>query len=140
MGNLNPNPSLGGRQALAQGKRIQSLASPLSANPLPPHGKHPIYMLLRNLIRASVLIRWISLLGHLHVSSSPMCASSCTVTNGKANLEYQQLSWDTLRKSITGIVNRVNFTNVQQLIPKLFTENLIRSRGLFAWSIVKAQA
>ncbi len=58
----------------------------------------------------------------------------------KSSPEYQRLSWDALRKSITGIVNRVNIANIKQVVPELFTENLIRGRGLFARSIMKAQA
>lgn len=58
----------------------------------------------------------------------------------KASPEYQRLSWDALRKSITGIVNRVNIANIKQIIPELFGENLIRGRGLFARSVMKAQA
>jgi pre-mRNA-splicing factor CWC22 len=58
----------------------------------------------------------------------------------KTSPEYQRLSWDALRKSITGIVNRVNITNIKQIVPELFSENLIRGRGLFARSIMKAQA
>ncbi|KAG8759597.1 pre-mRNA-splicing factor cwc22 [Serendipita sp. 396] len=58
----------------------------------------------------------------------------------KSSPEYQRLSWDALRKSITGIVNRVNILNIKAIIPELFNENLIRGKGLFARSIMKAQA
>ena len=58
----------------------------------------------------------------------------------KASPEYQRLSWDALRKSITGIVNRVNIANIKHVVPELFSENLIRGRGLFARSVMKAQA
>jgi pre-mRNA-splicing factor CWC22 len=58
----------------------------------------------------------------------------------KLSPEYQHLSWDALRKSITGIVNRVNIINIKQIVPELFSENLIRGRGLFVRSIMKAQA
>jgi pre-mRNA-splicing factor CWC22 len=58
----------------------------------------------------------------------------------KSSLEYQRLSWDALRKSITGIVNRVNVGNIKDVIPELFEENLIRGRGLFCRSVMKAQA
>ncbi|EMD34349.1 hypothetical protein CERSUDRAFT_158776 [Gelatoporia subvermispora B] len=58
----------------------------------------------------------------------------------KASAEYQRVSWDALRKSITGIVNRVNVTNIKHVVPELFSENLIRGRGLFARSVMKAQA
>jgi pre-mRNA-splicing factor CWC22 len=57
-------------------------------------------------------------------------------------VEYQRLSWDALRKSImiTGIVNRVNITDIKQIVPEPFAENLIHGRRLFARSIMKAQA
>ena len=58
----------------------------------------------------------------------------------KSSTEYQRLSWDALRKSITGIVNRVNVSNIKDVVPELFSENLIRGRGLFCRSIMKAQA
>ncbi|KAF8515888.1 hypothetical protein JB92DRAFT_2912980 [Gautieria morchelliformis] len=58
----------------------------------------------------------------------------------KASPGYQRISWDALRKSITGIVNRVNIANIKHVVPELFSENLIRGRGLFARSVMKAQA
>ena len=38
------------------------------------------------------------------------------------------------------IVNQVNITNIKQIVLEQFSENLIRGRGLFAKSIMKAQA
>lgn len=61
-------------------------------------------------------------------------------TEDKSGAEYQRLSWDALRKSITGIVNRVNVNNIKDVVPELFAENLIRGRGLLCRSIMKAQA
>ncbi|TFY82661.1 hypothetical protein EWM64_g1354 [Hericium alpestre] len=58
----------------------------------------------------------------------------------RSSVEYQRLSWDALRKSITGIVNRVNIANIKNVVPELFAEDLIRGRGLFARSVMKAQA
>ncbi|PKA57883.1 hypothetical protein AXF42_Ash012422 [Apostasia shenzhenica] len=52
---------------------------------------------------------------------------------------YQRLSWDALRKSINGLVNKVNATNIKNIIPELFAENLIRGRGLFCRSCMKSQ-
>ncbi|KAI6141275.1 armadillo-type protein, partial [Pisolithus tinctorius] len=49
-------------------------------------------------------------------------------------------SWDALRKSITGIVSRVNVADIKQVVPEPFSENLIRGRGPFARSVMKAQA
>ncbi|KAL3529830.1 hypothetical protein ACH5RR_009152 [Cinchona calisaya] len=57
----------------------------------------------------------------------------------RSSLEYQRMSWDALRKSINGLVNKVNATNIKNIIPELFAENLIRGRGLFCRSCMKSQ-
>ena len=57
----------------------------------------------------------------------------------KSSVEYQRLTWDALRKSINGLVNKVNAANVKNIIPELFSENLIRGRGLFCRSCMKSQ-
>ncbi|WOL16055.1 pre-mRNA-splicing factor [Canna indica] len=57
----------------------------------------------------------------------------------KSSEAYQRLSWDALRKSINGLVNKVNATNIKNIIPELLSENLIRGRGLFCRSCMKSQ-
>nr|GLL31833.1 pre-mRNA-splicing factor CWC22 homolog isoform X5 [Ipomoea trifida] len=57
----------------------------------------------------------------------------------KSSVEYQRITWDALRKSINGLVNKVNVTNIKDIIPELFAENLIRGRGLFCRSCMKSQ-
>jgi pre-mRNA-splicing factor CWC22 len=57
----------------------------------------------------------------------------------EASPEYQRLTWDALKKSINGLVNKVNGTNIKNLVPELFAENLVRGRGLFCQSCVKSQ-
>ncbi|KAI3978375.1 hypothetical protein MKX01_013173 [Papaver californicum] len=57
----------------------------------------------------------------------------------KTSPEYQRLTWDALRKSINGLVNKVNAMNIKNIIPELFAENLIRGRGLFCRSCMKSQ-
>jgi pre-mRNA-splicing factor CWC22 len=69
-----------------------------------------------------------------------LCALQAAASSDKSSPEYQRMSRDALRKSITGIVNRVNITNIKQVVPELFAENLIRGRGLFARSVMRAQA
>ena len=46
--------------------------------------------------------------------------------------------WEILRKSINGIVNKVNVENISNIIMELFNENLIRGRGLLARALMKA--
>ncbi|KAI3865815.1 hypothetical protein MKX03_026007 [Papaver bracteatum] len=57
----------------------------------------------------------------------------------KSSPEYQRLTWDALRKSINGLVNKVNAMNIKNIIPELFAENLIRGRGLFCRACIKSQ-
>ncbi|XP_051120800.1 uncharacterized protein LOC127244354 [Andrographis paniculata] len=57
----------------------------------------------------------------------------------KSSVEYQRMTWDALRKSINGLVNKVNANNIKNIIPELFAENLIRGRGLFCRSCMKSQ-
>ena len=57
----------------------------------------------------------------------------------KSSVEYQRLTWDALSKSINGLVNKVNAANVKNIIPELFSENLIRGNGLFCRSCMKSQ-
>ncbi|KAI8573158.1 hypothetical protein RHMOL_Rhmol01G0256900 [Rhododendron molle] len=57
----------------------------------------------------------------------------------RSSVEYQRLSWDALRKSINGLVNKVNATNIKNIIPELFAENLVRGRGLFCRACIKSQ-
>jgi pre-mRNA-splicing factor CWC22 len=44
-----------------------------------------------------------------------------------------------LRKSINGIVNKVNISNISNIIMELFGENLMRGKGLLARAVMKAQ-
>ncbi|KAI8999086.1 hypothetical protein BD414DRAFT_144616 [Trametes punicea] len=78
--------------------------------------------------------------GGVYVPPARLRAMQEAAAKDKASAEYQRLSWDALRKSITGIVNRVNVANIKHVVPELFQENLIRGRGLFARSVMKAQA
>ncbi|KAK1280885.1 hypothetical protein QJS04_geneDACA017705 [Acorus gramineus] len=57
----------------------------------------------------------------------------------KSSDAYQRLTWDALRKSINGLLNKVNVTNIKNIIPELFFENLIRGRELFNHSCMKSQ-
>lgn len=78
--------------------------------------------------------------GGVYMPPARLRALQEAAAKDKTSAEYQRLSWDALRKSITGIVNRVNVTNIKMVVPELFSENLIRGRGLFARSVMKAQA
>ncbi|KAF2022191.1 MIF4G-domain-containing protein [Aaosphaeria arxii CBS 175.79] len=58
----------------------------------------------------------------------------------KKSAEFQRMAWEALKKSIQGMINKCNVANIKNIVPELFGENLIRGRGLFCRSIMKAQA
>lgn len=52
---------------------------------------------------------------------------------------YQRLAWESLKKSINGLINKVNVSNIAFIVKELFAINLIRGRGLLCRSILRAQ-
>ncbi|KAL4656690.1 pre-mRNA-splicing factor CWC22-like [Arapaima gigas] len=57
----------------------------------------------------------------------------------KASLAYQRMSWEALKKSINGLINKVNVSNIANIIHELLQENIVRGRGLLARSVLQAQ-
>ena len=57
----------------------------------------------------------------------------------KNSVAHQKYMWEMLRKSINGIINKVNVSNIQHIVLELFNENVIRGKGLLARAIMKAQ-
>ncbi|KAJ3317105.1 pre-mRNA-splicing factor cwc22 [Boothiomyces sp. JEL0866] len=58
----------------------------------------------------------------------------------KTSEDYQRLTWEALKKSLNGLINKVNVSNIKEIVPEIFSENLIRGRGLLCRSLMKAQA
>lgn len=57
----------------------------------------------------------------------------------KSSLAYQRMSWEALKKSINGLINKVNVSNIANIIQELLQENIVRGRGSLARSILQAQ-
>eukprot|EP01121_Diplochlamys_sp_Union-15-3_P017637 TRINITY_DN6247_c0_g1_i3.p1 TRINITY_DN6247_c0_g1~~TRINITY_DN6247_c0_g1_i3.p1 ORF type:complete len:235 (+),score=43.83 TRINITY_DN6247_c0_g1_i3:52-756(+) len=58
----------------------------------------------------------------------------------KNSESYQRITWDALRKSLTGHINKVSVANIKNIIPEVFQENIVRGRGLLCQALMKAQA
>ncbi|KAL1888672.1 pre-mRNA-splicing factor cwc22 [Ceratocystis pirilliformis] len=52
----------------------------------------------------------------------------------------QKFHWEALKKAINGLINKCNVSNIKYIVPELFEENLVRGRGLFCRSLMKAQS
>ena len=46
----------------------------------------------------------------------------------KTSAEYQRLAWEALKKSIMGLVNKINVANITHIVRELFQENIVRGR------------
>ena len=57
----------------------------------------------------------------------------------KNGAEYQRMTWEALKKSINGLVNKVTKPNISVIVGEIFQENLVRGRGLYCRSVMKAQ-
>jgi pre-mRNA-splicing factor CWC22 len=77
--------------------------------------------------------------GGTYIPPARLKALQAQITD-KSSKEYQRMAWEALKKSINGLINKVNVSNIKHIVPELFNENLIRGRGLFCRSIMKAQA
>lgn len=54
--------------------------------------------------------------------------------------EQQRSAWEELRKAINSLINKVNYINIKDIVHEIFTHNLVRGRGVFCRSIMKAQS
>ncbi|KAL9068807.1 MAG: hypothetical protein Q9157_006387, partial [Trypethelium eluteriae] len=77
--------------------------------------------------------------GGTYIPPARLRAMQAQITD-KTSKEYQRMAWEALKKSINGLINKVNISNIKHIVPELFGENLMRGRGLFCRSIMKAQA
>ncbi|RMY86905.1 hypothetical protein D0861_05661 [Hortaea werneckii] len=77
--------------------------------------------------------------GGTYIPPARLKALQSQITD-KSSKEYQRMAWESLKKSINGLINKVNVSNIKDIVPELFNENLVRGRGLFCRSIMKAQA
>jgi pre-mRNA-splicing factor CWC22 len=77
--------------------------------------------------------------GGAYIPPARLRAMQAAITD-KKSAEYQRMAWEALKKSIQGMINKCNVANIKQIVPELFSENLVRGRGLFCRAIMKAQA
>lgn len=58
----------------------------------------------------------------------------------KSSEAFQRVTWEALKKSLNGLINKVNVSNLKDIVIELFGENLIRGKGLLVKACLKAQA
>lgn len=58
----------------------------------------------------------------------------------KSTVQFQRLAWEALKKSINGLVNKVNVSNIGIIVRELLKENIIRGRGILCRALMQAQS
>ncbi|XP_022897824.1 pre-mRNA-splicing factor CWC22 homolog [Olea europaea var. sylvestris] len=53
--------------------------------------------------------------------------------------DYKEFKWDALRKSMFRLINKVSISNIDHVVRRILSENLIVGRGLFCNAIMKSQ-
>ncbi|KAI8062728.1 armadillo-type protein [Gongronella butleri] len=81
-----------------------------------------------------------TLTGGAYIPPHRLRQLQANLADDKSSEAYQRLTWEALKKSLNGLINKVNVANIKQLVPELFGENLVRGRGLLCKSLIKAQA
>ncbi|KAM5351333.1 hypothetical protein ACJ41O_004056 [Fusarium nematophilum] len=112
-------------------------------SPSPPRAREPAPVRTEEEKQAAAKAEYEKLLtmrsGGTYIPPARLRALQAQITD-KTSKEYQRMAWEALKKSINGLINKVNTANIKHIVPELFGENLIRGRGLFCRSIMKAQA
>uniref|UniRef100_T1JVJ8 MI domain-containing protein n=1 Tax=Tetranychus urticae TaxID=32264 RepID=T1JVJ8_TETUR len=54
--------------------------------------------------------------------------------------EYQRIHWELLKKSINGLINKANLSNLSLVVRDLMKENIVRGSGILCTSLIRAQA
>lgn len=114
-----------------------------SYRPNPPRARSPAPVKTEEEKQAIAKAEYEKLLnmrsGGTYIPPARLRALQSQITD-KTSKEYQRMAWEALKKSINGLINKVNTANIKYIVPELFSENLVRGRGLFCRSIMKAQA
>lgn len=64
--------------------------------------------------------------GGVYIPPARLRALQAQITD-KTSKEYQRLAWDALRKSINGLINKVNVSNIKHIVPELCKSRLVKS-------------
>ena len=79
------------------------------------------------------------IMGGAYIPPAKLKLMQAASITDKKSIEFQRIAWEALKKSIHGLVNKVNAPNISQVVRELFKENLVRARGLLCRSIMQAQ-
>jgi len=77
--------------------------------------------------------------GGVYIPPHKMRRIEAELAKDQDSEDFQRLKWEALRKSMNGLVNKVNAANLKHVIAELYEENIVRGKGLLCRSLMKAQ-
>ncbi|XP_055330180.1 pre-mRNA-splicing factor CWC22 homolog [Paramacrobiotus metropolitanus] len=76
--------------------------------------------------------------GGAYIPPARLRALQAQVTD-KSSVAYQRISWEALKKSLHGMINKINVENIVKVTEEILKENIVRGRGLLVKSCIDAQ-
>ncbi|XP_029418410.1 pre-mRNA-splicing factor CWC22 homolog [Nannospalax galili] len=117
------------RKSLSPGRRSPELAATQNSAQDEPHTKK----------KKDELDPLLTRTGGAYIPPAKLRMMQEQITD-KNSLAYQRMSWEALKKSINGLINKVNISNISIIIKELLQENIVRGRGLLSRSVLQAQS
>ena len=68
--------------------------------------------------------------GGAYIPPARLRAMQAAITD-KTSEQFQRIAWEALKKSINGLVNKVNVSNIVNIVRELFQENIVRGRYMY---------
>ena len=93
----------------------------------------------RDLIKKPVMDPLTTKTGGAYIPPARLKMMQAQITD-KGSQMFQRLAWEALKKSINGLVNKVNVSNIGIIVRELMKENVIRGRGVLCRALMQAQA
>ena len=94
---------------------------------VPLYGKQFLLLVL-SLVEIKFLKKYtIIISGGAYIPPARLRAMQAAITD-KTSEQFQRLAWEALKKSINGLVNKVNVSNIINIVRELFQENIVRGR------------
>lgn len=78
--------------------------------------------------------------GGAYIPPARLKALQASIPQDTSSEDFQRLAHDARKKTINGLVNKLNVGNLKSIVLECFNENLTKARGLFCMSLMKAQA
>lgn len=67
-----------------------------------------------------------TLFSHVNIHQDTTISPKFCIVNLTSIFFFQRLAWEALKKSINGLINKVNSPNIGIIVRELFKENIVR--------------